>query len=77
MSEDKKSIKLYKLDTKFVQGLKKYGGHIKMPATTMHFFPVVVIKPSGSPVGMFQLVDFKDMPDEILVNFGLQKNHGK
>lgn len=62
-----------KLDTKFVQFLGKYGMMVDIPAARSYFFPVVVIKHSASPVGVYQLVDFKDLPDELLAKFGLQK----
>jgi hypothetical protein len=62
-----------KLDTKFVQFLGKYGARIDMPTARSYFFPIAVIKHSASPVGVHELVDFKDLPDELLAKFGLQK----
>lgn len=62
-----------KLNTKFVQSLGKYGVRIDVPAAKAYLFPVAVIKHGASPVGVYELVDFKDLPDELLAKFGLQK----
>lgn len=62
-----------KLNTKFVQELGKVGAVVRTPTARSYFFPIAVIKHSGSPVGVYQLVDFKDLPDELLAKFGLQK----
>jgi hypothetical protein len=62
-----------KLDIKFVQGIAKYGVRIDTPTAKAYFFPMAVIKHSASPVGVHEIVDFKDSPDELLAKFGLQK----
>jgi hypothetical protein len=62
-----------KLSTKFVQGFKEWGAVVHTDTARSYFFPVAVIKHSASPVGVYQLVDFKDLPDELLAKFGLQK----
>ncbi len=62
-----------KMSTKFVQGFKEWGAVIHTDTARSYFFPVAIIKHSASPVGVYQLVDFKDLPDELLAKFGLQK----
>lgn len=66
-------IPLYKLNTKFVQGLKEYGSVLQMPVGKAYVFPSVVVKPNSSQVGVYAVIDLKDMPDEFLANLGLQK----
>lgn len=67
-------IPLCKLKTKFVQGLKEYGTVVRMPSGNYYYaFPHVVLKPVSSPVGVYAVFDFKDMPDEFLSTFGLQR----
>lgn len=66
-----------KLDTKFVQGIAKYGVRIDAPTARAYFFPIAVIKHSGSQVGVHELVDFRDLPDDLLAKFGLQKISAK
>ncbi len=64
---------IVKLDTKFVQSLGKHGTRIDTPTAKAYLFPVAIIKHSASPVGIHELVAFKDLPDELLAKFGLQK----
>lgn len=71
--ESVKTPPFVKLDTKFVQGLKEVGACIATDTAMSYFFPICVIKHSQAPVGVYQLIDFKDLPDELLANFGLQK----
>jgi len=74
--QQQKSI-IAKLDIKFVQGIAKYGVRIDTPTAKAYFFPRAVIKHSASPVGVHEIVDFKDLPDELLAKFGLQKIQAK
>lgn len=64
---------LVKLDTKFVQFLGKFGMRIDTPTARSYFFPIAVLKHYASQVGEYELVDFKDLPEELLAKFGLQK----
>lgn len=72
-SKEQQDKIIVKLDTKFVQSLGKYGTRIDTPTARAYFFPMAVIKHSASPVGVHEIIDFKDLPDELLAKFGLQK----
>ncbi len=68
---------IVKLETKFVQLLGKYGLRVDIPSARSYFFPVAVVKHHASQVGEYELVNFKDLPDELLAKFGLQKISAK
>ncbi len=66
-----------KLETKFVQLLGKYGLRVDTPSARSYFFPMAVVKHHASQVGQYELVNFNDLPDELLAKFGLQKISAK
>lgn len=63
----------FKFDSRIVREIGKIGHVFKGTTATSYFLPVILIKHKDAPVGVYEVAELKDLPDELLAQFGVQK----
>lgn len=70
---NKKEPVFIRMDRKFIRDLAKFGNVAQAGEIRSYFLTQVFVKTESMPIGVYQVVELKDLPDDVLESFGLQK----
>jgi len=62
-----------KVDLKFIRTIGKMAGKLTAGTTTAYLLPFMFSRNVEMPVGMYQVTELRDLPDNVLASFGLQR----
>lgn len=78
MSQQIDKTSIYRINRKLVREIAKLGHRFTAADGSIgHMLPFVIVRNDKLGMDEYQVIDFKDMPDEALANLGLQKISAK